>query len=131
MTRRDPQRYEQILQTLAVMLEDPGTRITTAALASRVGVSEAALYRHFPSKARMFEGLLEFLESAIFSRFQVIRAEETDPAARSSAMLLLILRFCGQNPGFTRLLTGERMITSRPVAAATCFHISIATFSGF
>lgn len=109
MTDREPGRREQILQAFAAMLEQPGTRITTAALAREVGVSEAALYRHFPSKARMYEGLMEFLEDAIFSRFQMIRDEEPSPAGRCNAMLLLILRFCEQNPGFSRLLTGEAL----------------------
>ena len=77
----DPQkvtRKNQILQALAIMLEEtPGGRITTSGLARQVGVSEAALYRHFPSKAKMFEGLIEFIEETIFSRITLILAEET------------------------------------------------------
>ena len=104
------QRREQILQTFATMLEThPGSRITTAALAKEVGVSEAALYRHFPSKARMFEGLIEFIEETIFSRVSRILEEEARPAARCGAMLLLLLSFCERNPGFSRLLTGDAL----------------------
>lgn len=109
MATREPQRRQQILQAFAVMLEQPGTRITTAALARQVGVSEAALYRHFPSKARMYEGLMEFLEETVFNRFHLIREEETTPDRRCIAMLLLLLGFCEQNPGFARLLTGEAL----------------------
>jgi TetR/AcrR family transcriptional regulator len=104
------QRREQILQTFATMLEShPGSRITTAALAREVGVSEAALYRHFPSKARMFEGLIEFIEETIFSRVGLILDEEPDPAARCGGILLLLLSFCERNPGFSRLLTGDAL----------------------
>ncbi|HSG88381.1 MAG TPA: nucleoid occlusion factor SlmA [Pseudomonadales bacterium] len=104
------QRREQILQTFATMLEtNPGSRITTAALAREVGVSEAALYRHFPSKARMFEGLIEFIEETIFSRVALILAEQSRPADRCGAMLRLLLSFCERNPGFSRLLTGDAL----------------------
>lgn len=104
------QRREQILQTFATMLEThPGSRITTAALAREVGVSEAALYRHFPSKARMFEGLIEFIEETIFSRVTLILGEHRAPAARCDAMLRLLLSFCERNPGFSRLLTGDAL----------------------
>ena len=104
------QRREQILQTFATMLETrPGSRITTAALAREVGVSEAALYRHFPSKARMFEGLIEFIEETVFSRTGRIMEESADPRARCRAMLLLLLSFCERNPGFSRLLTGDAL----------------------
>ena len=104
------QRREQILQTFATMLEThPGSRITTAALAREVGVSEAALYRHFPSKARMFEGLIEFIEETIFSRVTIILGEHRAPAARCGAMLRLLLSFCERNPGFSRLLTGDAL----------------------
>lgn len=104
------QRREQILQTFATMLEThPGSRITTAALAREVGVSEAALYRHFPSKARMFEGLIEFIEETVFSRVGLILDEHRGPAERCSAMLLLLVSFCERNPGFSRLLTGDAL----------------------
>ncbi|MEE4359884.1 MAG: nucleoid occlusion factor SlmA [Pseudomonadales bacterium] len=104
------ERREQILQTFARMLEThPGSRITTAALAREVGVSEAALYRHFPSKARMFEGLIEFIEDTIFTRIGRILDEQTEPAARCGALLHLLLSFCERNPGFSRLLTGDAL----------------------
>ncbi|MEE4300714.1 MAG: nucleoid occlusion factor SlmA [Pseudomonadales bacterium] len=111
MPRGSPgQRREQILQTFATMLESrPGSRITTAALAKEVGVSEAALYRHFPSKARMFEGLIEFMEDTVFSRTGRIMAESEDPRARCHDVLLLLLSFCERNPGFSRLLTGDAL----------------------
>lgn len=103
-------RREQILKTFATMLEShPGSRITTAALAREVGVSEAALYRHFPSKARMFEGLIEFIEDTIFTRITRILDEQRDPMARCHALLLLLLSFCERNPGFSRLLTGDAL----------------------
>lgn len=103
-------RREQILQTFATMLETrPGSRITTAALAKEVGVSEAALYRHFPSKARMFEELIEFIENTIFTRITRILEEESDPLVRCQNVMLLLLSFCERNPGFTRLLTGEAL----------------------
>lgn len=107
---RSSNRREEILQTFATMLEThPGSRITTASLARAVGVSEAALYRHFPSKARMFEGLIEFIEETIFSRVGMIRADSSDPRARCGQMLQLLLSFCQRNPGFSRLLTGDAL----------------------
>jgi len=107
---RKPSRREDILQCLAQMLEAvPGGRITTAALAARVGVSEAALYRHFPSKAKMFEGLLEFIEESLFSRIARIRREEVDPLLQVEQMLALLIGFCERNPGITRLLTGDAL----------------------
>lgn len=110
MTSRSSNRRNDILQALAGMLEQhPGARITTAALAREVGVSEAALYRHFPSKARMFEGLIEFIEETLFSRLPVIRQEEPQRLRQCSAVLRLLLNFAERNPGFTRLLTGEAL----------------------
>ncbi len=105
---RREHRREEILQALAAMLQrHPGSRITTAALAREVGVSEAALYRHFPSKARMFEGLIEFMEDATFSRVARILAEERDGAVRCQQILGLLLHFVERNPGFARLLTQD------------------------
>jgi len=87
-----PNRRAQILQALATMLQtNPGQRITTAKLAAHVGVSEAALYRHFPSKARMFEGLIEFIEETLFSRINKIINEEKDTSTRCQLILHLIL----------------------------------------
>lgn len=101
-------RKDQILQSLARMLESaPGERITTAALAREVGVSEAALYRHFPSKARIFEGLIRFIEETLFQRIARILNEENSAEVRCEKILILILTFCDKNPGMTRLLTGD------------------------
>ena len=101
-------RKEHILQSLAAMLEqNPGGRITTAGLAKQVGVSEAALYRHFPSKTKMYEALIEFIESTIFSRISLILAEENATEARCTQILTLFLTFSERNPGITRILTGD------------------------
>ena len=101
-------RKDQILQALARMLEtSPGERITTAALAKEVGVSEAALYRHFPSKARMFEGLIKFIEETLFLRISRILNEESNAEIRCHKILTLLLTFSDKNPGMTRLLTGD------------------------
>ncbi|MDP5210472.1 MULTISPECIES: nucleoid occlusion factor SlmA [unclassified Microbulbifer] len=103
-------RRQQILEALAHMLEaSPGARITTAALAREVGFSEAALYRHFPSKSKMFEGLIEFIEEAIFSRVALILREEPSALNRCQKILHLLLAFCERNPGITRLLTGDAL----------------------
>ena len=103
-------RKDQILQSLARMLETaPGERITTAALAKEVGVSEAALYRHFPSKARMFEGLIQFIEETLFLRISRILNEEASTEARCHKILTLLLTFSDKNPGMTRLLTGDAL----------------------
>jgi TetR/AcrR family transcriptional regulator len=103
-------RKEQILQSLARMLETaPGERITTAALAKEVGVSEAALYRHFPSKAKMFEGLIKFIEDTLFQRITRILNEDPNAESRCEKILLLLLTFCVKNPGLTRLLTGDAL----------------------
>ena len=103
-------RKAQILQALARMLEtSPGERITTAALAKEVGVSEAALYRHFPSKARMFEGLIKFIEETLFLRISRILNEETNAEVRCHKILTLLLTFSDKNPGMTRLLTGDAL----------------------
>jgi len=104
-------RREHILQCLAQMLESsPGQRITTAKLAAEVGVSEAALYRHFPSKARMFEGLIEFIEDAILSRLNMIMDEEKDTLIRCQLVLQLLLVFSERNPGISRVLNGDALL---------------------
>ncbi|QJR81020.1 nucleoid occlusion factor SlmA [Alteromonas pelagimontana] len=108
---KKPNRRAQILQALAGMLEtNPGQRITTAKLAEKVGVSEAALYRHFPSKARMFEGLIEFIEDTLFSRINKIVNEEKDSAARCQLIIHLLLGFAEKNPGITRILNGDALL---------------------
>ncbi|MDE0756746.1 MAG: nucleoid occlusion factor SlmA [Pseudomonadales bacterium] len=101
-------RRQHILKCFAHMLEQgPGQKITTAKLARQVGVSEAALYRHFPSKAKMLEALIEFVEESIFSRISIILEEPQSTADRCSQLLLLVLTFSEKNPGISRLLTGE------------------------
>lgn len=103
-------RKEQILQALAQMLESgPGERITTAALARQVGVSEAALYRHFPSKAKMFEGLIKFIEDTLFVRINRIMQDDPTALGRCEKILTLLLTFAEKNPGMTRLMTGDAL----------------------
>ena len=105
-----PNRREQILQALALMLETrPGSRITTAALAAEVGVSEAALYRHFPSKAKMLEGLIEFIEESLFSRISRILVEQPTAQQRCRMILWLLLSFAERNPGLARLMLGDAL----------------------
>ena len=109
-TNQKVTRRQQILECLAQMLEEsPGGRITTAALATKVGVSEAALYRHFPSKTKMFEGLIEFIEDTIFSRVKLILSDSKSAQSRCEQILLLLLTFTERNPGITRLLTGDAL----------------------
>ena len=104
-------RRQQILETLAQELENsPGERITTAGLARAVGVSEAALYRHFPSKAKMFEALIEFIEDSIFGLTNRILEEEQNCASRCEKILMLVLGFAGRNPGLSRLLVGDVLV---------------------
>lgn len=101
-------RRQHILETLAQELENsPGQRITTASLARAVGVSEAALYRHFPSKAKMFEGLIEFIEDSIFGLINRILADEPDAQSRCEKIMLLLLGFTARNPGISRILVGD------------------------
>ena len=105
--KRKPNRRAHILQCLASMLENnSGKRITTAALAAEVGVSEAALYRHFPSKARMYEGLIDFVEETLFSRINKIINDEKDTAVRIQMVLHLFLGFGEKNPGIARIYMG-------------------------
>ena len=104
------ERKQQILQALALMLQErPGDRITTASLASQVGVSEAALYRHFPSKAKMLEGLIVFAEDTLFTRINMILQEQTSAVARCRNILYLLLSFVERNPGFGRLFVGDAL----------------------
>lgn len=108
---RPGERRVQILQTLAAMLESPGSeRVTTAALAARIGVSEAALYRHFASKAQMFEGLLDFIEQAFFSLAQQLQDREPDGLARSRKLVGLLLQFGEKNPGMARVMVGDALV---------------------
>ena len=108
---RRGERRQTILETLAHMLEkNQGEHITTAQLARAVGVSEAALYRHFASKAKMFEGLLEFIEETLFTRINKILAEESRAEARVQSILFLLLGFADKNPGMARLLYGDVLV---------------------
>ena len=110
MSQRRSDRKDQILQTLAQMLEaSPGSKITTAKLAANLGVSEAALYRHFPSKTRMFESLIDFVEATLFSRITQILNEESNQLERCKKILTLFLVFCERNPGITRILSGDAL----------------------
>jgi TetR/AcrR family transcriptional regulator len=104
-------RKQQILEVLASELETkPGSRITTAVLAAAVGVSEAALYRHFPSKARMFEGLIEFAEDVIFTLFNQIMSEQREARTRCFHLTIAVLRFAERNPGISRVLMGDILV---------------------
>ena len=108
---RPGERRLQILQALAGMLEQPqGERVTTAALAARLQVSEAALYRHFASKAQMFEGLIEFIESTLFGLINQITRDEEDALSQIQQILNLLLTFSERNPGMTRVLVGDALI---------------------
>ena len=112
MTMKPGERRLQILQTLAEMLQEPrGERITTAALAARLDVSEAALYRHFASKAQMFEGLIEFIESTLFTLINKIGSETADGIAQAQQIVGVLLAFAEKNPGMTRVLIGDALVT--------------------
>ena len=114
MSDDKPSRKTQILQSLAALLEaQPGSRITTAALAREVGVSEAALYRHFPSKARMFEELIGFAEESIFSRINRITSQGNS-LSQIDQIGQLVLGFVARNPGITRLLNGDALNGENP-----------------
>ena len=105
------ERRVQILQALASMLEQPGgERITTSALAAKLEVSEAALYRHFASKAQMFEGLIEFIEQSIFTLVNQITERELEPAVRTRKLVLMVLQFAEKNPGMTRVMVGDALV---------------------
>ena len=108
---RSTNRRQEILETLAKELEtNPGSRITTAGLAKAVGVSEAALYRHFPSKAKMFEALIDFSEETVFSLITKILDQEKDPLLRSEKILSMLLVFSERNPGISRILIGDALV---------------------
>ncbi len=105
------ERRVQILQTLATMLEQPGAeRITTAALAAKLEVSEAALYRHFASKAQMFEGLIDFIEQSVFTLVNQINERETEPSTQVQKVLTVLLQFGEKNPGMTRVMVGDALV---------------------
>ena len=105
------ERREQILQALAAMLEQPGAeRITTAALAARLQVSEAALYRHFASKAQMFEALIDFIESSVFGLVNQIAAREPAGATQAARITAMVLQFGERNPGMARVMVGDALV---------------------
>jgi TetR/AcrR family transcriptional regulator len=108
---RPGERRVQILQTLAGMLEQPGAdRITTAALAAKLDVSEAALYRHFASKAQMFEGLIEFIETSVFTLVNQIAERQEAGRVQAQKMLAVLLQFGEKNPGMTRVMVGDALV---------------------
>ena len=111
MPAKPGERKLQILQALAEMLENPrAEKITTAALAAKLDVSEAALYRHFASKAQMFEGLIEFIEQTLFSLINKLTAEEKNGIRQIEGILSLLLGFAKKNPGMTRVLIGDALV---------------------
>lgn len=111
MRAKPGERRLQILQTLAEMLETPkGEKITTAALAGKLDCSEAALYRHFASKAQMYEGLIEFIESSLFTLINRINADEPNGLRQTEAILRLLLQFAETNRGMTRVLIGDALV---------------------
>lgn len=111
MPAKHGERKLQILQTLAQMLQNPrAEKITTAALAAKLDVSEAALYRHFASKAQMFEGLIEFIEESIFGLINKITTDEKSGVKQLEAMLTMLLGFAEKNPGMTRVLIGDALV---------------------
>lgn len=115
MANSTPSRRDQILLALAEMLEtSPHERITTAGLAQHLQVSEAALYRHFPSKAKMYDGLLDFVEESLFSRVRAVLEAETSAEEHCQGILLLLLGFCERNPGICRILAGDALSGENP-----------------
>lgn len=114
-TTKPGARKLQILQTLATMLEQPRSeKITTAALAARLEVSEAALYRHFASKAQMFEGLIEFIESTVFGLINQITTQQENGLLQVQAMTGMLLNFAERNPGMTRVIIGDALVNEDP-----------------
>ena len=114
-TSKPGERKLQILQTIAQLLEDPaGEKVTTALLASKLGVSEAALYRHFASKAQMFEGLIEFIESSLFSVINQIGQDEESGLRQAELMMVTLLAFAQKNKGLTRVLIGDAIVHENP-----------------
>jgi len=111
MTAKTGERKDQILQVLAQMLENPaGEKVTTAALAARIKVSEAALYRHFRGKAEMFEGLIEFIEQTLFALINRITSEEKSGVRQLEGIISVLLAFAQKNRGMTRVLTGDALV---------------------
>lgn len=125
MSSKTGERKHQILQTLAEMLEQPrAARITTAALAARMHLSEAALYRHFASKAQMFEGLFEFIESTIFTLINQICADEQSGIEQVRKISVMLLSFSERNRGMTRVLCGDALVTEDERLQARASHLT-------
>ncbi|MGZ8251212.1 MAG: nucleoid occlusion factor SlmA [Methylophilaceae bacterium] len=115
MATKPGERKQQILETLAKMLEAPKQeKITTAALAAKLDVSEAALYRHFAGKAQMFEGLIEFIEQSLFGIINKISTEETDGLKQINRIISVLMLFSEKNPGMTRVLIGDALVNEDP-----------------
>ena len=111
MAMKPGERRLSILQMLASMLENPRSeKVTTAALAAKLDVSEAALYRHFASKAQMYEGLIEFIESSVFTLANKITADEADGRKQADKLLEMLLAFAEKNPGMVRVMTGDALV---------------------
>jgi TetR/AcrR family transcriptional regulator len=111
MATKPGERRLQILQTLAAMLENPrAEKVTTAALAAKLSVSEAALYRHFASKAQMYEGLIEFIETTLFTLVNKIASETGNGVAQAQQIVAVLLGFAEKNPGMTRVLIGDALV---------------------
>lgn len=124
-TKQEPKvsRKDQILQVLAKMLEENlGERVTTAKLAAEVGVTEAALYRHFPSKAKMYEGLVEFIEETVFSRITRINQDPNTALEKLQKILTLVLAFAERNQGMCRILVGDALAGESPKVRARAEH---------
>lgn len=132
MSSKTGERKHQILQTLAEMLEQPrAARITTAALAAKMQLSEAALYRHFASKAQMFEGLFEFIESTIFTLINQICADEQSGIEQARKISIMLLSFAERNRGMTRVLCGDALVTEDERLQARASHLTDRLDSSF
>ncbi len=132
MSGKTGERKHQILQTLAEMLEQPhAARITTAALAARMQLSEAALYRHFASKAQMFEGLFDFIETTIFTLVNQIVASEANGIEQARQIAAMMLTFAERNPGMTRVLSGDALVTEDARLQARASQITSRIDSSF
>ena len=131
MPRVKGERKLEILKALAEMLEAPKwERITTAALAARLDVSEAALYRHFASKAQMYEGLIEFVENTVFSLANRIAQDEADGAAQVGKLLEMLLAFAEKNPGMVRVMTGDALVGEFEATLKQALRLAAASAEG-
>ena len=128
MPRAKGERKLEILKALAQMLEAPRwERITTAALAAKLDVSEAALYRHFASKAQMYEGLIEFIENSVFTLANKITSDEGDGRQQADRLLEMLLAFAEKNPGMVRVMTGDALVDDMLENLRTAKRLGMAT----